>query len=158
MNLHLWQWIVMVLVVYLLNYLGIRSWVLRTNGDDVVDVFGTKCKSIYILVALNSGKSGDRRCGRLVAKFVRTERMPFLIEFVAGCLGWRHSMMGAGRSILVCGSSAGDAFQRCGWIPIPIRLPSVFRADGLFPSLYILHTLCSWWLLASQSSSCENVS
>ena len=35
------------------------------------------------------------------------------------------------------------------------------RADGLFPSLYILHARCSSWLVAGlvvgQSSSCELV-
>ena len=39
----------------------------------VVDVFGTKGKSIYILIARDSGKTGDRRYGRRVDKFVRTE-------------------------------------------------------------------------------------
>ena len=60
----LWQWIVMALVVYLLTYLCIRSWVLRTDSDDVVDVFGTKCKSIYIR---------NLRIGRLRSNRIRIE-------------------------------------------------------------------------------------
>jgi len=41
----LWQWIVMALVVYLLTYLCIRSWVLRTYSDDDVDTtrYDTRC-------------------------------------------------------------------------------------------------------------------
>jgi len=68
-----------------------------------------------------------------------------------------ESERGAGRSILFCGSSAGygsvadDVIARKPF-HIPIRLPIVFRADGFFLSLYILHASCLS-LLASQSSS-----
>ena len=34
-------------------------------------------------------------------------------------------------------------------------VPRLFQ--GLFPSLYILYTLCLSWLVASQSSSCDLV-
>ena len=69
----------------------------RADGDDVVDVFGTKCESIYILIAMNSGKSIDRRCGRLVAKFcwsIGTHAFPYWVCcWVFGLTHWRHSLM-----------------------------------------------------------------
>jgi len=72
----------------LLTYLCIHSRVWKTDSDQLL-VSSVLRPSRYIFwsprTQASQATGGAVAC--IVAKFVRTERMPFLIEFVAGCPG-----------------------------------------------------------------------
>ena len=143
----MWQWIVMALIVYLLTY-----------------VFAVECWGQIAMMLLMSLVLS---VSRYISGSPRTQAS----QATGGAVAWwlnsyvRHSLLGAGRCIVVCGLSAGDAAQRCGchrWVAIygravgwnsSARVPVDWACGSEYISLlgYLLCSVLACWRLVHVS-------